>query len=53
MRSPSGRVLTALSISGPIEHTGRQPEHQYGPFVMVAANRFTGSSSTVEDAVDL
>ena len=53
VRGPSGRVLAALSISGPIERMGRQPGRQHGPSVMAAANRLTEFLSTVEDAADL
>ena len=53
VRRPSGRVLAALSISGPIERMGRQPGRQHGPSVMAAANRLTEFLSTVEDAADL
>ena len=53
VRGPSGRVLAALSISGPIERMGRQPGRQHGPPVMAAANRLSEFLATVEDAADL
>ena len=53
VRGPSGRVLAALSISGPIERMGRQPGRQHGPSVMAAANRLSEFLATVEDAADL
>lgn len=39
VRSSSGRVIAALSISGPIERMGRQPGRIHGPAVMAAANK--------------
>ena len=53
VRGPSGRVLAALSISGPIERMGRQPGRQHGPSVMAAANRLSEFLATVEDAAEL
>lgn len=38
VRGPSGRVLAAISVSGPIERMGRQPGRQHGPSVVAAAN---------------
>ena len=50
VRGPSGRVLAALSISGPIERMGRQPGRQHGPSVVAAANRLSDFLRSVEDS---
>ena len=50
VRGPSGRVLAALSISGPIERMGRQPGRQHGPSVMAAANRLSEFLHSVDEA---
>lgn len=49
VRGPSGRVLAAISISGPIERIGRQPGRQHGPSVVAAANRLSDFLRSVED----
>ena len=36
---PSGRVVAAVSVSGPIERTTRQPGRRYGSAVLAAARR--------------
>ena len=36
---PDGRVLAAVSVSGPIERTTRQPGRRYGDAVVAAARR--------------
>lgn len=41
VRGPSGRVIAAVSISGPIERMGRQPGRQHAAAVVSAANRLT------------
>lgn len=41
VRGPGGRVLAAVSISGPVERMGRQPGRQHGPSVVAAANRLS------------
>ncbi|MFC7405457.1 IclR family transcriptional regulator [Georgenia alba] len=41
VRGPSGRVLAAVSVSGPIERMGRQPGRLHGAAVVAAANRLT------------
>lgn len=41
VRGPSGRVLAAVSISGPIERMGRQPGRLHAAAVVAAANRLT------------
>ncbi len=38
---PSGRVVAAVSISGPIDRMGRQPGRQHSTAVVAAANRLT------------
>ncbi len=37
VRDASGRVVAAVSVSGPIERTSRQPGKRYGSFVVDAA----------------
>ncbi len=41
VRGPSGRVVAAVSISGPIERLSRQPGRMYAGAVVAAANRLT------------
>jgi len=41
VRGPSGRVIAAVSISGPVERMGRQPGRQHAAAVVTAANRLT------------
>ncbi|GAA4429841.1 IclR family transcriptional regulator [Georgenia halophila] len=41
VRGPSGRVLAAVSVSGPVERMGRQPGRMHGAAVVAAANRLT------------
>ena len=41
VRGPSGRVIAAVSVSGPIERTTRQPGRLHANAVMAAANRLT------------
>lgn len=41
VRGPGGKVLAAVSISGPVERMGRQPGRQHGPPVVAAANRLS------------
>ena len=36
---PAGRVVAAVSVSGPIDRTGRAPGRRYGPAVSEAADR--------------
>jgi DNA-binding IclR family transcriptional regulator len=50
VRGPSGRVLAAVSVSGPIERMGRQPGRLHAAAVVAAANRLTEVlKRTVED----
>ncbi len=39
VRSPAGRVIAAVSVSGPIERMGRQPGRLHANAVVSAANR--------------
>lgn len=41
VRGPSGRVIAAVSVSGPIERMTRQPGRLHANAVMAAANRLT------------
>ncbi|PJI93247.1 IclR family transcriptional regulator [Luteimicrobium subarcticum] len=41
VRSPSGRVVAAVSISGPVERLTRQPGRLHAPAVAAAAGRLT------------
>ncbi len=50
VRGLDGRVIAALSVSGPIERMGRQPGRLYGPAVVAAANRLTEFLRTVEES---
>ncbi|WGW13042.1 IclR family transcriptional regulator [Saxibacter everestensis] len=43
VRGPSGRVVAAVSISGPIERLTRQPGRLHAPSVVNAANALTDS----------
>lgn len=41
VRSPSGKVVAAVSVSGPIERLSRQPGRMHAPAVMAAAERLS------------
>jgi DNA-binding IclR family transcriptional regulator len=41
VRGPSGRVVAAVSLSGPIERLGRQPGRQHAAAVVAASNALT------------
>ncbi|MDQ1286905.1 MAG: hypothetical protein QG622_470 [Actinomycetota bacterium] len=41
VRGPSGRVVAAVGISGPVERFTRQPGRQHAASVVAAANRLT------------
>lgn len=41
IRSTSGKILAAISASGPIDRMGRQPGRIHGPAVVAAANRLS------------
>jgi DNA-binding IclR family transcriptional regulator len=49
IRSSSGRVVAAVSVSGPIERLTRQPGRVHAPAVLAAAERLTGVLRTAED----
>ncbi len=41
VRGPSGHVIAAVTISGPIERMGKQPGRQHAAALVAAANRLT------------
>ncbi|MDR2347716.1 MAG: IclR family transcriptional regulator C-terminal domain-containing protein, partial [Bifidobacteriaceae bacterium] len=41
VRGPSGRVVAAVSVSGPLERITRQPGRLHAAAVVAAANRLT------------
>ena len=41
VRSPAGKVIAAVSVSGPIERLTRQPGRLHAPAVMAAAERLS------------
>jgi len=41
VRDPEGRVVAAVSVSGPIDRTSRAPGRRYGPAVVEAAARIS------------
>jgi DNA-binding IclR family transcriptional regulator len=43
VRSPSGKVIAAVSVSGPLERMTRQPGRMHAPAVMAAAERLSES----------
>jgi DNA-binding IclR family transcriptional regulator len=43
VRSPSGKVIAAVSVSGPIERLTRTPGRMHAPAVMAAAERLSES----------
>ena len=43
VRSPSGKVIAAVSVSGPLERLTRQPGRMHAPAVMAAAERLIES----------
>jgi DNA-binding IclR family transcriptional regulator len=43
VRSPSGRVIAAVSVSGPLERLTRQPGRMHAPAVAAAAERLNES----------
>jgi DNA-binding IclR family transcriptional regulator len=43
IRSPSGKVVAAVSVSGPLERLSRQPGRMHAPAVMAAAERLSES----------
>jgi DNA-binding IclR family transcriptional regulator len=49
VRSSSGRVVAAVSVSGPIERLTRQPGRMHAAAVLGAAERLTTVLRSVED----
>jgi DNA-binding IclR family transcriptional regulator len=43
VRSPAGKVVAAVSVSGPLERMTRQPSRMHAPAVMAAADRLSES----------
>ena len=43
VRSPSGKVVAAVSVSGPLERLSRQPGRMHAPAVMAGAERLSQS----------
>lgn len=43
VRSPSGKIVAAVSVSGPLERLTRQPGRLHAPAVMAAAERLSES----------
>src|ERR671914_230098 len=43
VRSPGGKVIAAVSVSGPLERLSRQPGRMHAPAVMAAAERLSES----------
>jgi DNA-binding IclR family transcriptional regulator len=50
VRSPSGRVIAAVSVSGPIERITRQPGRLHAPAVVAAANRLSEILKQAEES---
>ena len=43
VRSPSGKIIAAVSVSGPLERLTRQPGRMHAPAVLAAAERLSES----------
>src|SRR6478735_8850791 len=43
VRSPSGKIIAAVSVSGPLERLSRQPGRMHAPAVLAAAERLSES----------
>jgi DNA-binding IclR family transcriptional regulator len=43
VRSPSGKVIAAVSVSGPLQRMSRQPGRMHAPAVLAAAERLSES----------
>ena len=43
VRSPSGKIIAAVSVSGPLERLSRQPGRMHAPAVLAAADRLSES----------
>ena len=51
VRNPSGRVVAAVSISGPLDRMGRQPGRQFGNVVVAAGRRLTELLKQAEEVM--
>jgi DNA-binding IclR family transcriptional regulator len=49
VRSPNGKVVAAVSVSGPLERMTRQPSRMHAPAVMAAAERLSESLRRAAD----
>jgi len=49
VRSPSGKVIAAVSVSGPLERLSRQPGRMHAPAVLAAAERLSESLRRAAD----
>lgn len=49
VRSPGGKVVAAVCVSGPLERMTRQPSRMHGPAVMAAADRLSESLRRTAD----
>ncbi|MDN4163853.1 IclR family transcriptional regulator domain-containing protein, partial [Nocardioides abyssi] len=43
VRSPGGKVIAAVSVSGPLARLSRQPGRMHAPAVLAAAERLSES----------
>jgi DNA-binding IclR family transcriptional regulator len=43
IRSPGGKIIAAVSVSGPLERLSRQPGRMHAPAVLAAAERLSES----------
>ena len=43
VRSPGGKIIAAVSVSGPLERLSRQPGRMHAPAVLAAADRLSES----------
>ena len=48
VRGPGGRIVAAVSVSGPIERLTRQPGRQHAPAVVAAAHALTEALKRAE-----
>lgn len=49
VRSPGGKVVAAVCVSGPLERMTRQPSRMHGPAVLAAAERLSESLRRTAD----
>ncbi|MFV0426315.1 MAG: IclR family transcriptional regulator [Beutenbergiaceae bacterium] len=50
VRGPSGRIIAAVSVSGPVERMSRQPGRLHAASVVAAANRLSDVLRRAEDS---